>query len=103
MTYQETLAYIHNINWCFCKPGLERTRTLCEKLGIDSMGVFFTNDQERHTSLMWDMVMDLHNAGVEIEVQQTDDNSIPKDEEMRFSQLEEMWQERCNNWGFTIC
>ena len=32
MTYQETLAYIHNINWCFCKPGLERTRTLCEKL-----------------------------------------------------------------------
>ena len=33
MTYQETLAYIHNINWCFCKPGLERTRTLCEKLG----------------------------------------------------------------------
>ena len=33
MTYQETLAYIHNINWCFCKPGLERTRELCEKLG----------------------------------------------------------------------
>ena len=33
MTYQETLAYIHNINWCFCKPGLERTRELCQKLG----------------------------------------------------------------------
>ena len=33
MTYQETLDYIHNVNWCFCKPGLERTRELCEKLG----------------------------------------------------------------------
>jgi dihydrofolate synthase/folylpolyglutamate synthase len=33
MTYQETLHYIHNINWCFCKPGLERISELCEKLG----------------------------------------------------------------------
>lgn len=33
MTYQETLAYIHNINWCFCNPGLERIRELCDKLG----------------------------------------------------------------------
>jgi len=33
MTYREALDYIHNINWCFCKPGLERIRELCEKLG----------------------------------------------------------------------
>ncbi len=33
MTYQETLAYIHTINWSFCKPGLERIGELCEKMG----------------------------------------------------------------------
>ena len=33
MTYQETLDYIHNINWAFCKPGLERISLLCKKLG----------------------------------------------------------------------
>ena len=33
MTYQEALSYIHSINWTFCKPGLERISTLCEKLG----------------------------------------------------------------------
>lgn len=33
MTYTEALDYIHNINWQFCNPGLDRTRTLCEKLG----------------------------------------------------------------------
>ncbi|MBQ2734593.1 MAG: bifunctional folylpolyglutamate synthase/dihydrofolate synthase [Clostridia bacterium] len=33
MTYRETLEYIHNINWSFCKPGLERIGALCEKLG----------------------------------------------------------------------
>ena len=33
MTYEETLAYIHSINWCFCKPGLERISALCEGLG----------------------------------------------------------------------
>lgn len=33
MTYREALEYIHNINWSFCKPGLERISELCEKLG----------------------------------------------------------------------
>ena len=33
MTYNEALEYIHGISWTFCKPGLERTFELCEKLG----------------------------------------------------------------------
>jgi len=33
MNYQESLDYIHNISWTFCKPGLERIGTLCERLG----------------------------------------------------------------------
>lgn len=33
MVYQEALDYIHNINWCFCNPGLARIGELCEKLG----------------------------------------------------------------------
>ncbi len=33
MQYQEALEYIHNINWCFCNPGLSRIGELCEKLG----------------------------------------------------------------------
>ncbi len=33
MTYSEALEYIHSINWTFTKPGLERIRELCEKLG----------------------------------------------------------------------
>ena len=33
MQYQEALEYIHNINWCFCNPGLARIGELCEKLG----------------------------------------------------------------------
>ena len=33
MNYQEALAYIHSVNWTFCKPGLERIATLCEALG----------------------------------------------------------------------
>lgn len=33
MTYSEALAYIHSVNWTFCKPGLDRIRTLCEALG----------------------------------------------------------------------
>ena len=33
MNYKEALAYIHAINWTFCKPGLERINTLCEGLG----------------------------------------------------------------------
>lgn len=33
MTYQEALDYIHGISWTFCKPGLERIRELCRRLG----------------------------------------------------------------------
>ena len=33
MNYNEALEYIHSINWTFCKPGLERTKELCKRLG----------------------------------------------------------------------
>ena len=33
MNYEEALSYIHSVNWTFCKPGLERIRTLCDALG----------------------------------------------------------------------
>ena len=33
MNYEESLEYIHSINWTFCKPGLERISALCEALG----------------------------------------------------------------------
>lgn len=33
MNYTEALAYIHSVNWTFCKPGLERIGILCEQLG----------------------------------------------------------------------
>ena len=33
MNYAESIEYIHAINWCFCKPGLERIEKLCSLLG----------------------------------------------------------------------
>ena len=33
MNYNETLEYIHSVSWTFCKPGLDRIKELCEKLG----------------------------------------------------------------------
>ncbi|MBP3437587.1 MAG: bifunctional folylpolyglutamate synthase/dihydrofolate synthase [Clostridia bacterium] len=33
MNYSECLAYIHGVNWCFCKPGLARIDKLCELIG----------------------------------------------------------------------
>ena len=33
MNYVESIEYIHSINWCFCKPGLERIEKLCTLLG----------------------------------------------------------------------
>lgn len=33
MNYTEALDYIHSVNWCFCKPGLERISELCRQLG----------------------------------------------------------------------
>lgn len=33
MNYTEAIEYIHSVSWTFCKPGLERIRELCNKLG----------------------------------------------------------------------
>ncbi len=33
MNCAESIEYIHSINWCFCKPGLERISELCGLLG----------------------------------------------------------------------
>lgn len=33
MNYEEALEYVHSVSWTFCKPGLERIKELCEKLG----------------------------------------------------------------------
>ena len=33
MNYEESLQYIHSVNWTFCNLGLERITELCEKLG----------------------------------------------------------------------
>ena len=33
MNYEEALQYIHSVNWAFCRPGLDRTLTLCKALG----------------------------------------------------------------------
>ena len=33
MTYDEAIEYIHGISWTFCKPGLERIKELCKRLG----------------------------------------------------------------------
>ena len=33
MNYEESLQYIHSVNWTFCNLGLERIQCLCEKLG----------------------------------------------------------------------
>lgn len=31
--YEQAIEYIHTVNWCFCKPGLERIGELCRLLG----------------------------------------------------------------------
>lgn len=33
MNCAEAIEYIHSINWCFCKPGLDRITKLCDMLG----------------------------------------------------------------------
>ena len=33
MNCSEAIEYIHSINWCFCKPGLDRIKALCHMLG----------------------------------------------------------------------
>lgn len=41
MNYEESLEYIHSINWHFCKPGLERIGELCKRLGEPQRGLKF--------------------------------------------------------------
>lgn len=41
MNYQQSLEYIHSINWCFCNPGLERIEKLCNLLGNPQNGLKF--------------------------------------------------------------
>ena len=43
MNYQQSLEYIHGINWCFCKPGLERIEELCGLLGDPQNGLKFVH------------------------------------------------------------
>ena len=43
MTYNEALEYIHSISWTFCKPGLERIETLCQKLGDPQKSLRFVH------------------------------------------------------------
>ncbi len=33
MSYTEAIRYIHSVSWTFCKPGLERIKELCQRLG----------------------------------------------------------------------
>ena len=39
MTYDEALEYIHGISWTFCKPGLDRIKELCDRLGNPERGL----------------------------------------------------------------
>ena len=43
MNYLECLEYIHSVNWCFCKPGLERIGELCRKLGDPQKNMKFVH------------------------------------------------------------
>ena len=43
MTYQEALAYIHSVNWTFCKPGLDRIIALCDALGNPQKDLTFVH------------------------------------------------------------
>ena len=41
MNYSEALEFIHGVNFTFCKPGLERIRELCLRLGNPQDGLKF--------------------------------------------------------------
>lgn len=41
MNYKDTLEYIHSVSNFFCRPGLERIRELCEKIGNPQIGLKF--------------------------------------------------------------
>ena len=43
MNYAESIEYIHSISWCFCKPGLERIKALCDMLGNPEKDLTFVH------------------------------------------------------------
>ena len=43
MSYESTLAYIHNVQWRGQKPGLDRIRTLLDHLGHPEQGLKFVH------------------------------------------------------------
>ena len=74
MNYTEALEYIHSINWTFCKPGLERIKELCQKLGnpqddLKFIHVAGTNGKGSFCSML-DSV--LRAAGYKITMEPTD-------------------------------
>ena len=57
MNYKQSLEYIHSISWTFCKPGLDRIRKLCSRLGDPQKGMKFihvagTNGKGSFCSMM---------------------------------------------------
>ena len=68
MNYQQSLEYIHGINWCFCKPGLERIEKLCGLLGDPQNSLKFvhvagTNGKGSFCSILSSV---LRNAGLKV-------------------------------------
>ncbi len=43
MNYTEAIEYIHSVNWVFCKPGLDRIRELCTRLGEPQRNMRFVH------------------------------------------------------------
>jgi len=57
MNYDQALQYIHSVSWTFTKPGLERIRELCQRLGNPQNGLKFihvvgTNGKGSFCSMM---------------------------------------------------
>ena len=62
MNYDEALEYIHGVSWTFCKPGLERIKTLCERLGHPENSLKFihvagTNGKGSFCTMMSEILM----------------------------------------------
>lgn len=62
MRYEEALEYIHSISWTFCKPGLDRTRELCRRMGNPQDSLKFihvagTNGKGSFCSMMSSVLM----------------------------------------------
>ncbi len=63
MTYDEALEYIHGISWTFCKPGLDRTVSLCRALGDPQESLRFihvagTNGKGSFCSMLSSVLID---------------------------------------------